>query len=204
MAASGRVSVQTPRIHSCPADGGAGTGEQGVKDPLSCWEAVPMSEEGTGKHCLCHASGLWQHLREGPETHPSLTQGWGREARGSVPLTPLLPPPQMDSCLTRPLWGRRCTYLRPCTSMTPPTMDIPRTLLAGERSGPRRTRSLGWEGGWGGWGRGVVSCLGRERAELQRGMAWVGPPGTGPGLRGSRVTTSSCDTWCELGKGEDT
>ena len=93
MAASGRVSVQTPRIHSCPGDGGAGTGERGVKDPLSCWEAVPMSEEGTGKHCLCHASGLWQHLREGPETHPSLTQGWGREARGSVPLTPLLPPP---------------------------------------------------------------------------------------------------------------
>lgn len=61
-----------------------------------------------------------------------------------MPLTPLLPLPQMDSCLTRPLWGRRCTYLRPCTSTTPPMMDTPRTPLAGERRGP--TGHGAWDG----------------------------------------------------------
>lgn len=104
-----------------------------------------------------------------------------------MPLTPLLPLPQMDSCLTWPLWGRRCTYLRLCTSTTPPTMDTPHTPLAGERSGPRRTWSLGWESGWSGWGRGLS---GQREGRTAESDGLGGAQGTGPGLRDSTVTTS--------------
>lgn len=44
-----------------------------------------------------------------------------------------LPPSQMASCRTQPLWGRPCPYPRWFISMTPPTMDI---LLAGKGDGP--------------------------------------------------------------------
>lgn len=58
-------SFRPLRIHSCPGDWGVGMGERGIQDPLSCWESVTLSEEGTGQHCLLHASGLWRGYERG-------------------------------------------------------------------------------------------------------------------------------------------
>lgn len=76
--------------------------------------------------------------------------------------------------------------------MTPPTMDTPHTPLAGKEVGP-----VG-HGVWVGKGRGVrvvvVSSLGSEVEELGRLMGEMGPQGTGPRLKGNKVTTSSYDS----------
>lgn len=79
-----------------------------------------MGEEGTGKHCLRHANGLWQHLREGPETHPLRGVGEGGW-KLCAPNTPPTPTPDGLLSYTAPVG--QTMYLSEAVHLNDSTYD---------------------------------------------------------------------------------